>query len=166
MRYHSRMQAETQTAVLILENIRSAQNVGAIFRTADAIGVQKIYLTGYTPAPIDKFGRPQKEIAKTALGAEKTIPWEQVPETVSLLVRLKQEGFLTVAVEKVSGAMDYKKLEVSNKVAFIFGNEVDGVLLSTLGSSDSVIAIPMRGMKESLNVATTAGIVLFRALDK
>ena len=160
------MQAETQIAVLVLENIRSAQNVGAIFRTADAIGVQKIYLTGYTPAPIDKFGRPQKEIAKTALGAEKTISWEQVPETASLLVRLKQEGFLTVAVEKVSGAMDYKTLETPNKVAFIFGNEVEGVLLATLGSSDSVIAIPMRGMKESLNVATTAGIVLFRVLDK
>lgn len=166
MRYHSWMQTETQTAVLILENIRSAQNVGAIFRTADAIGIKKIYLVGYTPAPIDKFGRPKKEIAKTALGAEKTISWESVPDTVSLSLRLKKEGFWIVAVEKVSGAVDYKTLVVPDKVAFIFGNEVEGVLLSTLAFSDTIIAIPMRGMKESLNVATTAGIILFRVLDK
>lgn len=160
------MQAKAQTAVLVLENIRSAQNVGAIFRTADAIGIKKIYLTGYTPAPLDRFGRPKKEIIKTALGAEKTIPWESAPDTASLVVRLRQDGFFIVAVEKVSGAIDYKTLEAPDKVAFIFGNEVDGVLLSTLGATDAVVAIPMRGMKESLNVATTAGIVLFRILDK
>lgn len=153
-------------AVVILENIRSAQNVGAIFRTGDAIGVEKMYLTGYTPTPIDKFGRPQKEIAKTALGAEKTIPWESVPETAVLIERLRGEGFLIVAVEKTSGAVDYKTLETPNKVAFIFGNEVEGVSPATLVSADTVVVIPMRGMKESLNVATTAGIVLFRALDK
>ena len=160
------MQTETQTAVLILENLRSAQNVGAIFRTADAIGIKKIYLTGYTPAPLDKFGRPKKEIAKTALGAEKNIPWESVPDTMSLIAHLREDGFLIVAVEKVSGAIDYKTLESPDKVAFIFGNEVDGVLLATLGATDAVIAVPMRGTKESLNVATTAGIILFRILDK
>ena len=160
------MQTETQNAVLVLENIRSAQNVGAIFRTADAIGIKKIYLTGYTPAPLDKFSRPKKEIAKTALGAEKTIQWESVPDTMSLIARLREDGFLVVAVEKVSGAIDYKTLEAPDKVAFIFGNEVDGVFLATLGATDAVIAVPMRGTKESLNVATTAGIILFRILDK
>jgi tRNA G18 (ribose-2'-O)-methylase SpoU len=166
MRYYACMQAGSQMAVLILENIRSAQNVGAIFRAADAIGIQKIYLTGYTPAPVDKFGRPKKEVAKTALGAEKTIPWEALTETAPLIFQLKQDGFAVVAIEKTSGAFDYKTFAAGEKVAFVFGNEVEGVLLSTLTSADLVISIPMRGMKESLNVATTAGIVLFRVLDK
>ena len=152
--------------VLILENIRSAQNVGAIFRTADAIGVSKIYLAGYTPAPVDKFNRPRKEIAKTALGAEKTIAWESIPETAPLIERLKKDGFTVVAVEQAPVSIDYKKLKLAPKNAFIFGNEVEGVLADTLSIADKVIEIPMRGEKESLNVATTAGIVLFRALDK
>ncbi len=154
-----------QTA-LILENIRSAQNVGAIFRTADAIGVSKIYLAGYTPAPLDKFNRPRKEIAKTALGAEKTIAWESVTETVSIVDRLKKEGFSIIAVEQTPKSIDYKKLETTSQTAFIFGNEVDGVLPETLSVADAVIEIPMRGEKESLNVATSAGIILFRTLDK
>ena len=153
-------------SVLILENIRSAQNVGAIFRTADAIGIKKIYLTGYTPAPLDKFNRPSKEIAKTALGAEKTIPWESVPETTTLITRLKAEGYIVVAVEQAKNSLDYKKFEPLKQTAFIFGNEVDGILPETLHRSDETIEIPMRGTKESLNVATTAGIILFRALDK
>jgi tRNA G18 (ribose-2'-O)-methylase SpoU len=153
-------------SVLILENIRSAQNVGAIFRTADAIGVEKIYLTGYTPAPLDKFKRPSKEIAKTALGAEKTIPWEKTPETIGTIEALKKQGFIIVAVEQAAEAIDYKKLKVPAKVAFILGNEVDGVLADTLARVDATVEIPMRGAKESLNVATTAGIILFRALDR
>lgn len=152
--------------VLILENIRSAQNVGAIFRTADAIGITKIYLAGYTPTPLDKFERPSKEIAKTALGAEKTILWESVSETLSLIERLKEGNFIIVAVEQAESAIDYKKFILAPKTAFIFGNEVDGVMSETLAHADATIEIPMRGEKESLNVATTAGIVLFRALDK
>lgn len=152
-------------SVLILENIRSAQNVGAIFRTADAIGISKIYLSGYTPAPLDKFNRPSKEIAKTALGAEKTIPWEAVPDTLSIIERLKNEKFTIVSVEQASNADDYKKFTPGERTAFIFGNEVDGVLPETLTHTDSVIDIPMRGTKESLNVATSVGIVLFRVLD-
>ncbi len=153
-------------SVVVLENIRSAQNVGAIFRTADAIGIGKVYLGGYTPTPLDKFNRPSKEIAKTALGAEKTLAWESVPETAGLITRLKSEGYVVVAVEQTEGAIDYKKFEPSAPTAFIFGNEVDGILPETLRSVDMTIEIPMRGMKESLNVATTAGIILFRALDK
>jgi len=153
-------------AVLILENIRSAQNVGAIFRTADAIGVTKIYLTGYTPAPLDKFERPSKEIAKTALGAESTMPWESITNTITLIETLRKEDFEIVAVEQTPEAIDYKKFIPSGSTAFILGNEVDGVLPETLAVSDTVIQIPMRGTKESLNVATTAGIILFRILDK
>ena len=151
--------------VLILENIRSAQNVGAMFRTADAIGVKKIYLSGYTPAPLDKFERPSKEISKTALGAESTIPWESVPATNILIETLKKDGYEIVAVEQTPDAIDYKKFIPSGPTAFILGNEVDGVLPTTLTDADVVIEIPMRGTKESLNVATTAGIVLFRTLD-
>lgn len=169
MRYHGAMDAHLNRgpheAVIILENIRSAQNVGAIFRTADAICAAKIYLVGYTPTPVDRFGRLRKEVIKTALGAEVTVPWEGVAETASLIARLKSEGFFVVAVENVAGAIDYKTLDVPARIAFIFGNEVDGVLVSTLAAVDMVIAIPMRGKKESLNVATTAGIILFRALD-
>ena len=153
-------------AVLILENIRSAQNVGAIFRTADAIGISKIYLVGYTPAPLDKFKRPSKEIAKTALGAEKTIEWESVTSTPSLIAYLKKENFIVVAVEQTPNAVDYKKFIAAPRTAFVLGNEVDGVLHETLDNVDMTIEIPMHGKKESLNVATTAGVILFRALDK
>lgn len=153
-------------AVIILENIRSAQNVGAIFRTADAIGISKIYLVGYTPAPLDKFSRPSKEIAKTALGAEKTIAWESFSEMLALTTHLKKEGFTMVAVEQTKDAIDYKNFEANARTAFIFGNEVDGVSTETLCAVDRTIEIPMRGEKESLNVATTVGIVLFRILDK
>lgn len=163
---NSQMKTNNSTAVLILENIRSAQNVGAIFRTADAIGISKIYLTGYTPAPLDKFKRPSKEIAKTALGAEKTISWESFSETAPLIERLKNEGFTVVAVEQTPSAIDYKKFVPTAHTAFIFGNEVNGVEGETLSRADATIEIPMRGAKESLNVATTAGIILFRILDK
>lgn len=152
--------------VLILENIRSAQNVGAIFRTADAIGVSKIYLSGYTPAPLDKFKRPSKEIAKTALGAEKTMPWEKISDATELMQKLSKEGFKVVAVEQTPKSIDYKKLIIGERVAFIFGNEVEGVTPETLAHIDVVIEVPMRGKKESLNVATTVGIVLFRILDR
>lgn len=153
-------------AVLILENIRSAQNVGAIFRTADAIGIKKIYLAGYTPAPVDKFNRPRKELIKTSLGAEKTMSWESVPQTSTIILKLKKEGFKIVAVEQTKNATDYKTFTPDKHIVFILGNEVDGVLPETIAASDGAIEIPMRGVKESLNVATTAGIVLFRVLDK
>lgn len=152
--------------VLVLENIRSAQNVGAIFRTADAIGVEKIYLAGYTPAPVDKFNRPRKELIKTSLGAEKTISWESVSQTSDLIIKLKKKGYTIVAVEQAAGAIDYKTFKPGAYTAFIFGNEVEGVLPETIALSDRAIEIPMHGTKESLNVATTAGIVLFRILDR
>lgn len=152
-------------AIVILENIRSAHNVGAIFRTAEAVGVSKIYLVGYTPAPIDRFGRAVPDLLKTALGAENIVPWEQTDNIVSLIERLQKEGVKVVAVERSEGALDYKLCNVGAKIAFIFGNEIDGVSKEICEKADEVISLPMRGMKESLNVSVAAGVVLYRLLD-
>ncbi len=150
---------------VILENVRSAQNVGAILRTADAIGVAKVWMVGYTPAPIDRYGRNVPDLQKTALGAEQTVPWEQRADIASLLEELKEQGFRIVAVEKKEGASDYKQCELSGPTVLIFGNEVDGVSPESCERADNIISLPMRGKKGSLNVATTAGIVLYRLLD-
>jgi len=149
---------------IILDNIRSAENVGAIFRTADATGVTKIYLTGYTPAPLDRFGREQKKIAKAALGAEKTIPFE-IRESISTLIKeLHEKGVKIIAVEQDVNAIDYKDVEIKEKTAFVFGNEVDGISKSILKECDQITEIPMKGEKESLNVSVSVGVFLYRAL--
>jgi len=105
--------------VLVLNDLRSAHNVGSIFRTSDAAGVSKLYLVGYTPAPVDKFGRANKEIAKTALGAEKSISWEKVEDFFSLIKKLKKENFTIVALEQDSKSLDYKKFKSPEKIAYI-----------------------------------------------
>ncbi len=150
--------------ILILHDIRSKINVGSIFRTADAVGVTKIYLTGYTPAPTDRFGRPVQEIAKSALGAELTIPWEKKKDPKSVIKNLKAENFSIIAVEQSKKSVDYKKIKPQFSVAFIFGNEVLGVPDSLLKLSDTIAEIPMKGDKESLNVAVSVGVALFRIL--
>jgi len=149
---------------LILDNIRSTYNVGAIFRTADACGVSKIYLTGYTPAPIDVFGREKGGIAKSALGAEKNIPWEKVENITFLLNRLKREGCQLIAIEQAKDSIDYKKVKPEYPCAFILGEEVNGMTKNILTKCDVIAEIPMRGKKESLNVSVSAGIALFRIL--
>ncbi|GMQ95359.1 MAG: RNA methyltransferase [Patescibacteria group bacterium] len=153
-------------AVVILHNIRSAHNVGAIFRTAEAAGVSRIYLTGYTPAPMDRFGRERRDIAKSALGAEKIVSWKQCKQAGSTVVKLKKEDFEIVAVEQARNSIDYKKFKPKRKTAFVFGNEVRGISPALLKQSDMIIEIPMKGEKESLNVSVAAGIILFRALDR
>ena len=147
--------------LLILHNIRSVYNVGSIFRTADAAGVAKIYLTGYTPAPLDRFGRKRRDFAKVSLGAEEYVPWEQVSHLPKLLCSLQKEGVRLVAVEQDVRAVHYKKRKKSSQIAFIFGNETKGVPASVLNRCDEIIEIPMKGEKESLNVSVAAGIVLF-----
>ena len=151
--------------VIVLPDIRSSLNVGSIFRTVDAVGVAKIYLAGYTPAPVDKFGRIDKQIAKTALGAEKTVAWEKVESLSKLLTKLKKEKFYLIAVEQDKNSIDYKKIKPKAQTAFIFGNEVAGLSKTVLQKCDVVAEIPMKGEKESLNVAVSAGVVLFRILD-
>ncbi len=151
--------------VIVLPDIRSSLNVGSIFRTADACEISKIYLVGYTPAPIDKFGRVDKQIAKTALGAEKSIAWEKVEDISKLLTKLKKDGFYLIAIEQAKNSVDYKKVKSQAKTAFIFGNEVDGLSRSIIKKCDVVAEIPMKGDKESLNVSVSAGVALFRILD-
>lgn len=149
--------------IIILDNIRSAHNVGSIFRTADGAGVGKIYLLGYTPTPVDRFGRPQPEIAKTSLGASEVIPFEHIEntDTENLIERLKQEGFQIVAVEQTPSSVSLYDFTVPPKVCYIVGNEIDGVSEELLSLADTAVEIPMEGKKESLNVSVTAGIVLF-----
>ena len=112
---------------IILEDIRSAYNVGAIFRTADASGVAKIFLVGYTPAPTDRFGRVQAEIEKTSLGASKTMAWEQAATTREVIERLQADGVTVAAVEQAPGSVSLKDFEEPEHVAYIVGNEVEGV---------------------------------------
>lgn len=153
-------------AVLILDNIRSVHNVGAIFRTADTCGISRIFLTGLTPAPIDRFGRLRKDIAKTALGAEKNVSWQSEKSIIILLNKLKKQGFQIIAVEQAQNSIDYKRVKVKAKTAFVFGNEVNGLPQKVLDLCDVVAEIPMKGKKESLNVSVATGVALFRILDK
>jgi 23S rRNA (guanosine2251-2'-O)-methyltransferase len=160
------MKKYSSKAVVVLHDIRSTHNVGSMFRTADALGVAKIYLAGYTPLPLDRFNQPRKDIAKVALGAEKTIPWEHAADTKILLKKLKTEGFQIIALEQSAGSVDYKKATVSYPVAFLVGNEVEGIAPNLLSLCDVVAEIPMRGSKESLNVSVAFGVGLFRMLGR
>ncbi|MDE2079194.1 MAG: TrmH family RNA methyltransferase [Patescibacteria group bacterium] len=146
---------------LILHDIRSSENVGSMFRTADAAGVSKIYLTGYTPAPLDRFGRKNAKLAKAALGAEEFVPWEKRNDIFTLISELKTQNVRIVAVEQDSAAVPYMELRRGGSTAFILGNEVDGVPRAVLDVADAIVEIPMHGKKESLNVAVAAGIILF-----
>lgn len=155
---------KTYSTSLILHNIRSVYNVGSIFRTADAAGVSKIYLTGYTPAPLDRFGRPRKDIAKVALGAEKTVPWEHIFNIKPLLKKFKKEKMTIAGIEQSKNSVNYKTFKPKNPTALILGNEVGGIEKNILKECDHILEIPMRGKKESLNVSVAAGVVLFRIL--
>ena len=146
---------------LVLHNIRSLYNVGAIFRTAEGLGVKKIYLTGYTPEPYDLFGKIRKDFQKTALGAEKYLEWEKLRYIAVLLKRLKQEKIQIIALEQSKSSVNIKKFKPRGKFALILGNEVRGVPKSVLKKCDKIIEIPMRGKKESLNVSVAAGIALY-----
>jgi tRNA G18 (ribose-2'-O)-methylase SpoU len=150
--------------ILILPDIRSAVNVGAIFRTADAVGIDKVYLVGVTPRPNDQFGRVQKDIAKSALGAETWIPWEYKEKILPLINKLKKDGYKIVALEQDKEAIDYRKYKTPQKMAFILGPEVAGLDKNVLKLCDRVVEIPMYGKKESLNVSVACGIALFRIL--
>ena len=151
--------------IVILHNIRSAENVGSIFRTADAIGAEKIYLLGYTPAPIDEFGRQRQKLIKASLGAEKFIPWKKIKSVKPLITKIKKEGYKIFAIEQDKKSIPYYRLKTKNSrlktTALILGNEVKGLPYSILKLSDKILEIPMLGKKESLNVAVAFGIVAF-----
>ncbi len=154
-----------QQISVLLHNVRSAHNVGSIFRTSDAAGVTRIYLTGYTPTPTDRFGRPQKDIAKTALGAQLSVPWEYHKAPAALIRKLKRGGRSIVGVELDAHSKDYRSYRAGGPTVFVFGNEVRGLSLSLRRGCDALIEIPMHGEKESLNVSVTAGIILFNAIN-
>jgi len=165
--------------VVILDNIRSRENVGSIFRTADAVGVAKIYLCGITPIPkLDnselrisdskinsQFAIHNKiidKISKTALGAEKWVPWEYHKQTWRLIEKLKKDGYQIIALEKTKTAKNLFEVEAQNgPVALMVGNEVLGLSPEILKRSSRVVSIPMNGQKESLNVAVAFGIAVY-----
>lgn len=151
--------------ILLLHNIRSVENVGAMFRTADAVGIDKIYLTGYTPTPLDRFGRKRGDLTKSALGAEEFVSWEQKKKIFPLITKLKQENFLIIGIEQAKNSIDYKKVKLKNKNAFIVGAEVTGIPKNILEKCDVIAEIPMKGKKESLNVSVALGVALFRMLS-
>lgn len=146
---------------LILHNIRSEHNVGSIFRTADTAGVSKIYLTGYTPTPLDRFGRKSAKISKVALGAEENVSWEKRESTPELIQEFAHKRIDIVCVEQDKRSIDYKKFTLKKDTVYIFGDEVRGLSKEILDMADKIIEIPMRGKKESLNVSVAAGIILF-----
>ena len=154
--------------IVVLDNIRSTFNVGSIFRTADCVGVHKIYLVGITPAPIDRFGRERRDITKVSLGAEKNIVWEQVKDTASIIKKLKRSGFQIIYIEQAKNSIDYKKVKLDKvgRVAFVLGNEVTGIDPKLFKLADAIAEIPLAGKKESLNVLVAFAVAVFRILGK
>jgi 23S rRNA (guanosine2251-2'-O)-methyltransferase len=145
---------------IFLDNIRSIYNVGSFFRTADAAGIEKLYLSGITGIP------PHQGISKTALGAEETVPWEHVPDVDAMISGLQGGGYEIAAIETSSRAIDLFDWQPSFPVCVLFGNEVDGLSQSLIERADRHVRIPMLGMKHSLNVATAGGIVIYELLRK
>ena len=146
--------------VVVLENIRSAYNVGSVFRTSDAFLIEAIYIVGYSAKP------PHKEIKKTALGAEETVFWKYFKTTAEAIDELKGKKYKVYAVEQAEGSY---KLHAANfrqneKIAVVFGNEVNGIEQSTILLCEGCIEIPQFGMKHSLNIATAAGVVLWELI--
>ncbi len=142
--------------VVVLENVRSAYNVGSVFRTADAFLIEGIYICGYTAHP------PHKEIKKTALGADDSVNWKHFPNISEALLELKQQGFKIYAVEQAASSLPLQQVAYTGtRSAYIFGNEVSGVEQATIEQCDGCIEIPQLGMKHSLNVSVAAGVVLW-----
>ena len=159
----SEFKEATKTPIIIvLDNIRSLNNIGSVFRTADAFLIEKIYLCGITARP------PHKDIQKTALGATETVAWEYVEDTLELVTKLQQEGKKVYAIEQAENAVMLDKFEPlkDQTSAVIFGNEVKGVQQEVVTASDAVIEIPQLGSKHSLNISVSTGVVLWDLVSK
>jgi 23S rRNA (guanosine2251-2'-O)-methyltransferase len=150
-------QSEKIPIVVVLENIRSAYNVGSVFRTSDAFLLESIYICGYTAYP------PHKEIKKTALGAEETVKWKYFKKTNEAIEELRKENYRVFSIEQAVNSHQLQRMEIkkNEKLAVVFGNEVTGVEQSTIELTDGCIEIPQLGMKHSLNIATAVGVVLW-----
>jgi tRNA G18 (ribose-2'-O)-methylase SpoU len=155
-------EAEKRPYVLVLDNVRSLLNVGSIFRTADAFRCEKIYLCGITGTP------PHRELAKTALGADETVPWQYAPDAAELVSGLRREGVVVAVVEQTdrSQSLALFQPEAGRRYAFVLGNEVSGVSDGVVGQADLALEIPQFGTKHSLNVAVAAGIVCWDFMSK
>lgn len=154
--------SEKIPVAIVLDNIRSANNVGSVFRTSDAYRVAKIYLCGITACP------PNKDIHKTALGAEDTVAWEYCERTEDAVAKLREDEYRIFAIEQAQNSIDLRDFEPEDEYqyAFILGNEVKGVSQEVIGLSDGVIELPQFGTKHSLNISVTAGIIIWDAFMK
>ena len=152
---------EKLPVVVVLDNVRSAQNVGAFFRTGDAFGIESIALCGITATP------PSREIHKSSLGAEFTVAWQHYQSTADAVEALKQQGYTVLAVEQVEGAVMLDCLEVdkSKRYALIFGNEVSGVDQAVVDMCDGAVEIPQVGTKHSINVSVSGGVVIWKFFE-
>ena len=139
---------------VLLHNVRSLYNVGAFYRTCDAVGVAKLYLSGFTGSP------PSRQIAKTALGSEESVPWERA-DAVALIDERRAAGYQTAAIETVPGAVDLFEWTPRFPVLVVFGHEVEGLPADIVERCETRVRIPMAGIKQSLNVATAGGVVLY-----
>jgi tRNA G18 (ribose-2'-O)-methylase SpoU len=146
--------------MVLLDNVRSLYNVGAFFRTADAVGIDRLLLSGITASP------PHRRLAKTALGAEEKVRWETVPDAVARVADLREAGHQVVAIETGTAAVDLFEWQPAFPVCLVFGHEVEGVRRELLDAVDALVRLPMRGAKHSLNVATVGGVVLYELLRK
>ncbi len=153
-------QSEKHPIVVVLDNVRSASNVGSAFRTGDSLRVESVFLCGITCVP------PNKELQKTALGAQLSVAWKYFEQTTDALVELKAAGYTIVSVEQVAGSTMLQDfvMDKNKKYAFVFGNEVHGVLDEAIAMSDVCLEIPQYGTKHSFNVSVTCGIVLWDAV--
>lgn len=155
-------QAPKTPLIIVLDNIRSLNNIGSVFRTADAFLVEKIYLCGITAKP------PHKDIHKTALGATESVVWEYCENTVELIKRLQEDKIEVIAIEQAENAVmlnDFR-VEGSKTYALVFGNEVKGVSQEVVSTSDQVVEIPQFGTKHSLNISVSAGVVIWDFFSK
>ena len=152
--------------IAVIDNLRSVYNVGSIFRTANAVGIDKIILCGTTPTPLDKYGDKRSDFAKVALGAEDIVAWEYKEDIRSTIEELKKNNFYVIAIEQDEKSVDYKKVNIEGKsdIVFIIGPEVDGMSKENLALCDVIAEIPMLGTKESLNVTIAFGIAIYRIL--
>lgn len=155
-------EAEKTPLIVILDDIRSLHNVGAVFRTADAFLIEKVFLCGITATP------PHKEIHKTALGATETVEWEYGKDVVTVISKLKNQGVSVQAIEQAEGSVMLQdfKVQHNQKYAIVFGNEVKGVSQAAIDQADGVIEIPQLGTKHSLNISVSAGVVIWDIFRK
>jgi len=154
--------AEKTPIIIVLDNIRSLNNIGSVFRTSDAFLIEKIYLCGITAQP------PHNDIRKTALGSTETVDWEYVENTIDIIEKLKVEDVKVCSIEQAESATmlnDFKP-QPNEKYAFVFGNEVKGVAQDVVDASDAVIEIPQYGTKHSLNISVSCGVVVWDVFSK